>query len=427
MQSVSRFAIASCLRNSRAQHRLLLCSFAVLFIGVTLADRHQPSDEGAYIRVANDLLGRPHAAGGPPSPWFGPGLPILLAPLALIHTPLEVIRLLGPLLLLCAVLLFYDLMQLYVDRRTAVVTSAALGLYVPFYVLLPSLHSEIPALLLVVLFMYALARDLRERRARYFFLGAAALAYLALTRIVFGWILLAGLVVWLVAWLIRRDPRSLRIVAVHVLALALCAPWLAHTYSATHRVFYWGSSGGQSLYWMATPYPGELGDWHSELEVFSNPSLAPNRPEFTKLQRLDQARRGQARIDAVLQHDAIRLIQTHPTHYLRNLAANLSRIWFNMPYSFTPEHIGTLFYVVPNALLLAGLLASLGMLWLTRKNLPFELWGFLVLLTLGVAIQTLLSAYERMLTPLVPVIVLLIAVSRARYIQLVRGRAGETI
>ncbi len=404
------------LRGSGARHRLLLCGFALIFIAATLAERHQQSDEGSYIRIAYDLVGRSHASSAVPNLWFGPGLPVLLAPLALVHAPLEMMRLLGPLLLLCAVLLFYELMQLYVDRRAAFVASTALGLYLPFYVLLPSLHSETAAVLLVVLFMFALTRDVRERRARYLMLGAFALAGLALTRVVFGWILLAGLAVWLVAWLISRDQRSSRIVAVHALALVLCLPWLAHTYSVTHKVFYWSSSGGLSLYWMASPSAGQLGDWHGRNEVFSNPGLAQDRPEFTKLRGL-----GQAEADDVLRHDALHLIREHPVHYARNLANNLSRIWFNLPYSFTPEHVGVLVYIVPDALLLAGLLASGAVLWVTRRNLPFELRSFLVLLVLGVAIQTLLSAYQRMLTPLVPVIILLVVVSQARYVEHVRA------
>ena len=207
--------------------------------------------------------------------------------------------------------------------------------------------------------------------------------------------------------------------AVHALALVLCLPWLAHTYSATHKVFYWSSSGGSSLYWMASPYAGQLGDWHARNEVFSNPGLAQNRPEFTKLRGL-----GQAEADDVLRHDALHLIREHPVHYARNIANNLSRIWFNLPYSFTPEHVGVLVYVVPDALLLAGLLASGAVLWVTRRNLPFELRSFLVLLVLGVAIQTLLSANQRMLTPLVPVIILLVVVSQARYVEHVRASSS---
>ena len=344
---VTRGAVGELLRSTRMKHLLLLSALGLLFLAVMFADRHQQSDEASYVRFAHHLAHGYYTHRSAPDLWFGPGLPLLLAPFALVGAPLEAMRLLGPVLLLLAVLLFYELLRLRVAPRVALAGAAALGLYFPFYILLPSLHSEILAVFIVVVFMHALTRDLRERRTRYLLLGAASLAFLAITRVVFGWIILIGLAVWLAVWLARRDARSLRLAAVHALAIALCVPWLAYTYSISHNVFYWGSSGGSSLYWMASPYPGQLGDWHTGAEVFTNPGLAPNRPEFAKLQGLNQIES-----DAVLRRDAIDLIRRHPRRYVRNLVANLSRFWFNTPYSFTPQKLGTLFYTLPNALLL---------------------------------------------------------------------------
>ena len=54
------------------------------------------------------------------------------------------------------------------------------------------------------------------------------------------------------------------IALVYALALVWCLPYLAHTYSLTGRWFYWGSSGGMSLYWMSTPYrDGQTYDLHA--------------------------------------------------------------------------------------------------------------------------------------------------------------------
>jgi 4-amino-4-deoxy-L-arabinose transferase-like glycosyltransferase len=401
--------------SARARHLLLLSAFGLLFVAIMLTDRGQQSDEGSYVQFAQNLADGFYTDRSNPDLWFGPGLPLLLAPLALIGAPLEAMRLLGPLLLLLAVLLFYEVLRLHVSAGIALVGAGALGFYFPFYVLLPSLHSEIPALLFVVLFMYALARDLRERRPRYILLGGAALAFLALTRIVFGWIILAGLVVWFAVWLVRRDARSLRLSVMHALAITLCVPWLAYTYSISHDVFYWGSSGGQSLYWMASPYAGQLGDWHAKDEVFTNPGLAPNRFEFAKLRGLNQLER-----DDVLRRDAIRLIRRHPARYVRHLAENLSRIWFNTPYSFKPQKLDPLYYILPNALLLAGLLGSASVLWLRRRSLIFEVGPFLVLLLLGIGGQTPLAAFGRMLAPLVPLILWLIVFVLASQVRLAK-------
>jgi hypothetical protein len=390
--------------SDRQRHILLLCALGVLFVAIMLASRHQRSDEGSYVHLAYDMVGRHYAASTAPSLWFGPGLSLLLAPLVLVHAPLEVLRLLGPLLLTASLVLFYELLRLYVAPRQAFLTALGLGVYLPLFVLLPSLHSELPALLAVVVFMYAVTRDVRRPSRRSFSIAAAALAYLALSRVVFGWILLALVASWVAMWLARRSAAARRMAAINALALVLCLPWLAYTYSVSHKVFYWGSSGGDSLYWMASPYTGQLGDWHANDEVFSNPVLAPNRPDFARTRTLDQVQG-----DDVLRHQATRWIRAHPTQYVRHVADNLSRIWFNFPYSFTAEHLGLLLYVVPDALLLACAAFSMFVLWRSRRDVPLSVQAFVLFFVLGLGVQSLLAAYQRMLIPLVPPLLLITA------------------
>jgi hypothetical protein len=392
--------------------------FALLFLGlttVTLANQHQQSDEGSYLIHAHHLAGASYTSRGNPDLWFGPGLPLLLAPLVRIHAGLEVMRiLLGPLVLWAAVFLFHQLLRLRLSSRAAWVGTGALAGYLPFYVLLPSLHSEVLAVLLVVIYMYALTRYLAEQRTRFLLLAGGSLGYLALTRVVFGWIVAATLVASLVWWLLRRDHGSRGQASACVLALALCIPWLSYTYSLSHQVFYWGSSGGQSLYWMAAPYPGHLGDWQSANEALTDPSLAADRAEFQKVNRLSQIH-----ADRVLRRDAIRLIKAHPRTYLSHVAANLSRLWLNTPYSFTPQKLSTIFYVIPNALLLFGLTLSAAVLWARQRTLAPEVVAFAFFLALGIILQAPLAAYTRMLAPLVPLIIWLTVFAAFRYLRLV--------
>jgi 4-amino-4-deoxy-L-arabinose transferase-like glycosyltransferase len=319
----------------------------------------------------------------------------------------------GPVLLFLTVLLFYATLRLSFSSRTALLGAGTLGLYWPLYALLPSLHSEVPAIFFVVALMYGLTRYLREGGLPYFVISAGAASMLALSRVVFGGILLAGFLVWAVAAVIRRDARLRRVALVHGVALVLCIPWLSYTYSITGHVFYWGSSGGMSLYWMASPEPGDLGDWHSADEVARNQNLAAHRPFFDSLRGLDQIE-----ADERLRSKALELIREDPANYVEHVAANASRMWFSMPFSYTPQTLGTLFYVLPNALLLAALLASLGVLWVRRRSLTFETGPFLVLLALGLGIQVLFAAYVRMLAPLAPVMIWLVVYAVAQCVRL---------
>jgi hypothetical protein len=180
-------------------------------------------------------------------------------------------------------------------------------------------------------------------------------------------------------------------------ALVLCIPWLAYTHSKTDRLFLWGNSGSLSLYWMTSPYHGDVGDWQQANDVFTDPALAPHRPFFETLRGLTLADQ-----NARIEHEAVRNIVHHPESYASHVAANISRILFNEPYSRTPRQANDLFYVVSNAVVIGGVALCLVVLLRRRSSLPVETVPFLVLAVTAFGVHALLSAYPRMLMPLVP-------------------------
>src|SRR5712675_503220 len=89
-------------------------------------------DEGVYLGLARNITHgfyRNGSSDGPlnmcfpgwqtPDLWYGPGFPSLLAPLVALGLPVSVIRLVGPVLLIVAVFLFYQLLLLTVRPRSA--------------------------------------------------------------------------------------------------------------------------------------------------------------------------------------------------------------------------------------------------------------------------------------------------------------------
>jgi len=112
------------------------------------------------------------------------------------------------------------------------------------------------------------------------------LAYLALTKVFFGYVIAVAAILCLGALLWRRAPELRSALAIFLVALIWCVPYLWYTHSLTGRIFYWGTSGGLSLYCMSTPYPNELGSWFSAQDVKENPELAPHREFFAKLEGL---------------------------------------------------------------------------------------------------------------------------------------------
>ena len=174
--------------------------------------------------------------------------------------------------------------------------------------------------------------------------------------------LLGGLLFYVLAAVLARQRGQLRrMAAIYLIGLLATTPYLAYTYHVTGKVFYWGSCGGRSLYWMSTPYSDEWGDWFHRDDVRDRPELARHRPFFDSI-----AERPPLERDTALGRQAIVNIKTHPAKFLQNLVANIARMCFSFPYSYTPQKLTTLFYILPNSFLLWALLIAAVVLWVRR-------------------------------------------------------------
>jgi hypothetical protein len=405
------------------RHRpwVFLAPFLILFALVPLLapyDDNLYDDEGAYVGLArllahgHLLTGRDTLVGGgnaPPNLWFGPGLPALLAPLVRLDAPLTALRLVGPICLFGALLTFFALLRLFVPPRPALLGAIAFAAYLPFYTVIAFVHTEPVAVLFVTLILYGSVRYGREGSRRYLALASVSFAALCLVRVDYGWVLSILLVAASIAYAIRRSARAKRMVVLLALAFLLCVPWLAYTWSVTGNPFYWGSSGALSLYWMSSPGTADRGDWHGANDVFRERGLAPHRPFFRRLSRLDLAAQNR-----LLERRSARQIRSHPFKFLRNVVDNITRMWVNRPYSFKASSATGLVYAIPNLLVLAGLaVASI----VTRRRrtrvdrLAIEIAAF-ALAAFG--LHAFLSAYPRMLIPIVPVAMLAIVVGAWR-------------
>ncbi len=320
--------------------------------------------------------------------WHGPGLPALLAPLVALDVPLEVMRMVvGPGLLFATLVAFHQLVRLYLrSERAALIATYGLALYLPFLSVVGVIRVEPLATLCFTLAAFFMVRSFRGGRRDHVWAGVA-LAALALSRVEYGYVLLAALLlsgVWLLRS--RRAPMARRSVTALLVALLLCTPWLLYTYSKTGKPFYWGNSGGRSLYWMTAP--GNLGDYQTQ-------GLPRRLSEVARLEPLDQ--------DARLREIALENIRDDPNHYLSNVVNNLGRLVFNSPYSFTNQKASSMLYAVPNALLLGVLSVALFVAIRVRRSLAPEIPPIAAFTALGFAVHVPVSAYSRFVIPLVPV------------------------
>ncbi len=368
-------------------------------------------DETPFLDAAHRLLNGQYALTGTMDGtkflWHGPGIPALISPLVALGAPLTVIRLVGPLLLFAAVVLFYRLLRLRLSRRSALIGAYALGLYGPMYEGITSLQKEPLALALAVVAMYGTALFISEGRRRHLALAGLALGGLAMTRLEYGSVISALLAIAVLWWLLARlregaeSPQTRtagRCALVCGLGMLSCVPWLAYTYTITHHLFYWGNSGGISLYWMSSPASDQLGQWHASHTVFTDPGLVAYRPQFHYLGTLSPLK-----ADLTLRHLAIVQAEAHPAKYALNMLANVSRMFFGFPFSFALSVPDTTGLIAFNTALLGGLIAAAVFLRRNRSSLPAEAAPFIWFAAVGFAVHLVTSAEPRFLIPLIPV------------------------
>jgi len=246
----------------------------------------------------------------------------------------------------------------------------------------------------------------RESKYSQFHLAAASafLGYLALTKVFFGYVIIAGLLSFLPFYLWRKKNNLKKMTYMYLLALVWCLPYLIHTYSLTGKVFYWGTSGGMSLYWMSTPYSGEFGDWFSVADVQTRLELEHHRGFFDRLAGLSQVER-----DNEFQKQAIYNIFHHPEKYLTNWAANIGRLLFSYPFSYTQQKLTTFFFIIPNMFIVVLFVLSIYPAILKWKSIPYEIYTLFYFALVAFGGTSLLSAYQRQFRPFIPILLLWLA------------------
>ncbi len=368
-------------------------------------------DESRYATYAENLTKGFYAPSDTRALPNGPGYPLLLTPFAFLGIPWYWAKMLNPVFMFLAVCFIYSAIRNYMSEKTALFFTYLFGLYPPFYAELWFLLTEPFALMLVSLFAFLTIKWYSSGRYRYMLLAAVICALIALTKVFFGYVASAALLLSMV--LSKWSQTSRKTVPIYSIALLLCVPYLFYTYSLTGKFFYWGNSGGLSLYWMSSPYQTDLGDWHSPDSVANIPELAHNHGEFFReIEQLPSIER-----DDALVGQALRNIARNPVKYITNWMANVGRLLFNYPYSHTQQKLSTFFYLVPNAFLVVIAVLSVYPAYLGRKSVPYELWALGVFALISFGGSSLLSAYGRQLVPLVPVLVLWIAFTWIRIVE----------
>lgn len=379
-----------------------------LIIVILFSTNTLGGDEMNYLEYSQRLMSGKHFSD--PSDirlWWGPGYPLILVPFVVLKSSFLHIRILNPLFLFGALLFLFSTLRLFTRPFTALLITFLAGLYLPFSSKLWFILSETFVFFLVCgliyyycSFIWQKSFSLKKLLLASFFFG-----FLALTKVFYGYVIAACIVLSGIVYLIDKDEKKQRTFLVSIIALVWCLPYLLGTYHLTGNIFYWGTSGGLSLYWMSSPYPQDMGDWFQTSDVFANPELQKNHGRFFE----DISSLNEPQKDNALKQRAVENITRYPRKYFMNWIANLSRLVFSFPYSYANQRLIILLYIIPNAILITLLLISVLPALINWKVIPFEIKALLIFTIVILFGTSLLSAYARMFIPVVPFFIVWIA------------------
>ncbi|MGZ3754395.1 MAG: ArnT family glycosyltransferase [Mucilaginibacter sp.] len=404
------------MKKSFTRNPWLIFSPFLLYYGYLIIQNKWPTlygDEIRYMQFAKNLTHGFYS----PFPkninlWNGPGYPIILIPFVALHIPDIYTTLMNAVYEYLAVLLLYKAVKLVTNHKTALIAGLLLAIYPNALSMLPILYTEAFTMLLVSLLIYTVTLYYKTEKYNYIALSGLVFGFLTLTKIIFGYVIILGLVACLVFLIFKKRKANYKsALRILIMAFGVTVPYLTYTYHITGKVLYWGDSGGMSLYWMSTPYNTEYGDW--KLPNLSNNQYPTSfkSPEGVALLKKNHAKElstilkyNELKQDELFKQQAIINIKTNPLKFARNYYYNFSRMLFNFPYSYSYQDAGITENILIGSLTLW--LSLLGIV-ITARNWRKVIYPvkFLLLITgLYLLFSGTVSAYPRQLNIIIPVL-----------------------
>ena len=389
-----------------------------LLVIVLLPERIDDMDAGRYLGYAKNLVQGFFTSKESLNLTSGPGYPIYLLPFELLNAPKRLPLVGHAVMSLCAVLFIFNALREYISVRGSTFICYLAGLFPLYLWYLPVIATEPLAWFLSSALVWCFVRASKAGASawRYVIGAGVSLGLLALTKVSFGYVIVFLAVFFLAAFVIFRDNRLLKGAQIAALAFVVCIPYLVYTYSLTDRVFYWGTNGGQQLYFLASPYEGEYGNWVNPSSLFDTRLDIYNDAHRDFIEGL----RGMSKMESndAFRAKAIEYIKENPTAYLKNWMAGVSRLFFYFPRSFKTESLTPIFFIFSNAPWLVLLLFSILPAIVFRKLIPLEVWMALGIVTVYLGGVSLVSSNPRNLIPAMPFLTLWLGVFYFRFLSI---------
>jgi Dolichyl-phosphate-mannose-protein mannosyltransferase len=275
----------------------LLVGAALRLIYLCFFPQREPhSDDLFYWQTAQAIAdGRGYVAAGLPSVAWMPGLPLLLAPLALVFKEgaLLPMRLLLVALSILTIPIVWKLSREWFGETVAQWAAWGFALFPPFWFFASAILTETVAILLVataLLLLTQLKGGFEWRRAVGVGLCWGSLMYFKPEFVFWGPFLGAIALLW------RRELALRAVLVCGAVGLLLLSPWVARNWVRFHEFIPLKASGGYLVWWVSQDPPVEALDERTPDQLAMEASfVVPGKPGATGK---NAAREGLARIKA---------------------------------------------------------------------------------------------------------------------------------
>lgn len=385
---------------------LFILPVLYIIIIFAFANNNFIGDEAGYEYYANNITHGFYADSNDINIWWEPGYPLLLAVFKILHLPAIVMKLFNAVFFFAGMILFFKIISTFLDEKKSILFTFILGLWPPYIRQMAYANSEaLSCFLMCVIFYYSI-QIYRNKNYKQIFILAAAMAYLALTKAIFGYTIAACIILLGIFLIFTKSKEKVKTSIITLLiAFTFCLPYLFYTYSLTGKVFFWSNRGGVNIYHSTTPFAGEYGDWFGYNIYLDNPQAMQNHKDV-----LEQTKNMKAiEKDEKFKELGIEHLKNSPKKFFYNWFVSLGRLMFNFPFSYSLQKPDVYFYILPNMFLFTFLFISVGILLRHRRKFPFE-YSLMILFSLvyigGISLAAAVARYTALIYPLLFALIL---------------------
>ena len=374
---------------------------------------------------------------------MGPGYPMLLSIFRGLDIPIIIAISLNAILLYGSCVYLYKIISQFLPPKVAIVITYVFAFWDPFLLYwMQKLYSEPLVIFLIVYAIYHLLTYYKTPKTKSLLKISAALGYVALTKVIFGYVLLVFLILSAIIYILSKQKVFQKNILVAGLALLFCLPYLGYTYKESGKLFYWGNSGGELLYWTASPHQTDLGEWHTggpgmndffaqryhlsgidpalvyEVNEIITDRIYQDHKDFKE--RLNGL--GAYSADALYKQEAIKNIKEHPLNFAKNWIMNIGRITLGYPHALYAKPpfsaFMSLLNIIKSSFLVVFFISSLILGIKLLKQIKPAYWSILLFGVIYFGGTSLLAAQsQRFLIPLTPIIIIWLS-SIAKHVKL---------